>query len=461
MALGAEVHMRQRVAEFIAQHDLLRAGASAVVGVSGGADSVALLHMLTALVPSMGFTVCAAHFNHGIRGAAADADEAFVRRLCARLGVPLFCGRADVPSLAERRGQTLEQAAREARYAFLEEARVHFGADVIAVAHHMDDQAETLLLHLARGAGLAGLVGMKARRGRVIRPLLPLRRSEIEAYLSQEGLSFCTDETNLLRDSTRNRIRLDVLPYLAEHVNPAIVPALCAASELLAQDEAYLCEAAGQRLLSVQRGENAYDRAALAALPPALLGRAVRMALAAAGAEKDIERTHVEQVIALLQGRTGARLHLPGVDVWVDYALLCVGRLPEEASEPFEVPLVRAGETRTEKGVFLAEEVPPERFVRDPFIACFDLAKLPAEGLSVRSRRPGDRFFPLNAPGRRKLKEFFIDKKVPRAEREVPLIACGQEILFVPGFSVADTVKVDEKTARILRVTYIPRTDAE
>ena len=461
MTLGAEVHMRQRVADFIAQHDLLRAGASAVVGVSGGADSVALLHMLTALAPSMGFTVCAAHFNHGIRGAAADADEAFVQRLCARLGVPLFCGRADVPSLAESRGQTLEQAAREARYAFLEEARVHFGADVIAVAHHMDDQAETLLLHLARGAGLAGLVGMKPRRGRVIRPLLPLRRSEIEAYLSQEGLSFCTDETNLLRDSTRNRIRLDVLPYLAEHVNPAIVPALCAASELLAQDEAYLCEAAGQRLLSVQRGENAYDRAALAALPPALLGRAVRMALAAAGAEKDIERTHVEQVIALLQGRTGARLYLPGVDVWVDYALLCVGRLPEEAPEPFEVPLVRAGETRTEKGVFLAEEVPPERFVRDPFIACFDLAKLPAEGLSVRSRRPGDRFFPLNAPGRRKLKEFFIDRKVPRAEREVPLIACGQEILFVPGFSVADTVKVDAKTARILRVTYIPRTDAE
>ena len=461
MTLGAEVHMRQRVADFIAQHDLLRAGASAVVGVSGGADSVALLHMLTALAPSMGFTVCAAHFNHGIRGAAADADEAFVRRLCARLGVPLFCGQADVPSLAESRGQTLEQAAREARYAFLEEARVHFGADVIAVAHHMDDQAETLLLHLARGAGLAGLVGMKARRGRVIRPLLPLRRSEIEAYLSQEGLSFCTDETNLLRDSTRNRIRLDVLPYLAEHVNPAIVPALCAASELLAQDEAYLCEAAGQRLLSVQRGENAYDRAALAALPPALLGRAVRMALAAAGAEKDIERTHVEQVIALLQGRTGARLYLPGVDVWVDYALLCVGRLPEEAPEPFEVPLVRAGETCTEKGVFLAEKVPPERFVRDPFIACFDLDKLPAEGLSVRSRRPGDRFFPLNAPGRRKLKEFFIDRKVPRAEREVPLIACGQEILFVPGFSVADTVKVDAKTARILRVTYIPRTDAE
>ena len=461
MTLGAEVHMRQRVADFIAQHDLLRAGASAVVGVSGGADSVALLHMLTALAPSMGFTVCAAHFNHGIRGAAADADEAFVQRLCARLGVPLFCGQADVPSLAESRGQTLEQAAREARYAFLEEARVHFGADVIAVAHHMDDQAETLLLHLARGAGLAGLVGMKARRGRVIRPLLPLRRSEIEAYLSQEGLSFCTDETNLLRDSTRNRIRLDVLPYLAEHVNPAIVPALCAASELLAQDEAYLCEAAGQGLLAVQRGENAYDRAALAALPPALLGRAVRMALAAAGAEKDIERTHVEQVIALLQGRTGARLYLPGVDVWVDYALLCVGRLPEEAPEPFEVPLVRAGETCTEKGVFLAEKVPPERFVRDPFIACFDLDKLPAEGLSVRSRRPGDRFFPLNAPGRRKLKEFFIDRKVPRAEREVPLIACGQEILFVPGFSVADTVKVDAKTARILRVTYIPRTDAE
>ncbi len=314
--------MRQRVADFIAQHDLLQAGSKVVAGVSGGADSVALLHTLWSLAPSMGLTLYAAHLNHGIRGASADADEEFVRGLCEFYGVPLYRGHADVPSLARSHGQTLEQAGRDARYDFLEEARRYFHADVIAVAHHMDDQAETMLLHLTRGAGLAGLTGMKPRRGRVIRPLLSLRRSEIEAYLLQEGLAFCTDETNLLRDGMRNRIRLDVLPYLAEYVNPAIVPALCATAELLARDEAYLCENA---------------------LPPALLGRAVRMALAGAGAAANIERVHVEQVTALLRGRTGARLRVPGVDVWADYALLRIGRLPEAAdAEAFSLPLSRA-----------------------------------------------------------------------------------------------------------------------
>lgn len=450
--------MRQRVADFIAQHNLLETGSSVVAGVSGGADSVALLHTLWSLAPSLGLKVYAAHLNHGIRGTSADSDEEFVRGLCEFYGVPLFRGHADVPSLAKSHGQTLEQAGRDARYDFLEEARLHFNADTIAVAHHMDDQAETMLLHLTRGAGLTGLAGMKPRRGRVIRPLLPLRRSEIEDYLFQEGIAFCTDETNLLRDGTRNRLRLDVMPYLAEHINPAIVPTLCATAELLAQDEAYLRELTAAALVKTRRKPNAYDRAALAALPPALLGRAVRMALADAGAATNIERVHVEQVIGMLGARTGAQLHLPGIDAWVDYALLRLGTMPAVKLPAFEAPLARAGETQTPMGVFIAEEVPAEAFVRDPFAAYFDLDKLPREGepLTVRMRRPGDRFFPLNAPGRRKLKEYFIDKKVTRTARDVPLVTSGQEILFVPGFCIADPVKVDDATARILRVTFVP-----
>ncbi len=442
--------MRQRVADFIAQHGLLKAGASAVAGVSGGADSVALLHMLR----SLGYTVYAAHFNHGIRGAEADEDEAFVQRLCAGLCVPFLAGRADVPALAARSGQTLEQAAREARYAFLEEARIHFGADSIAVAHHMDDQAETVLMHLVRGAGLSGLVGMQPRRGRVIRPFLCLRRSELEAYLAREGIPFRTDCTNLLRGGTRNRIRLDVLPYLSEHVNSGAVPAICSAAELLGQDEAYLSSAARSALEKARRAPHAYDRAALAALPPALLGRAIRMALADAGAAVDVTRAHVARAAALLGGGTGALLRLPGAEVRVEYSLVRFGA-PEKGAALFSVPLARSGRTETPAGVWIAEEVPPAEFAPDPFTACFDLAKLGEGALTVRTRMPGDRFFPLNAPGRRKLKEFFIDKKVPRAMRDIPLIAMGQDILFVPGHCIADTVKVDENTARVLRVAMV------
>lgn len=453
--------MRQRVADFIAQHGLLQAGSKVVAGVSGGADSVALLHTLWSLAPSLELKLFAAHLNHGIRGASADADEEFVRGLCELYGVPLYRGRADVPSLARSQGQTLEQAGRTARYGFLEEARRYFDADVIAVAHHMDDQAETVLLHLVRGAGLAGLTGMKPKRGRIIRPLLSLRRSEIETYLAQEGLAFCTDETNLLRNGMRNRMRLDVIPYLTEYINPETVSALCAAAELLGQDEAYLSENAAHALAAAQRGEHAYDRAQLAALPPALLGRAIRMALADAGAAVNIGRAHVEQVCTLLRARTGAWLHLPGADVWLEYGCLRVGKMPRQAAEGFRVPLARAGETQVPGGVFTAEEVGPEGFVRTPFTACFDADKLPDAELCARTRLPGDRFFPLNAPGQRKLKEFFIDKKVPREKRGVPLVAAGQEVLFVPGYCVANTVKVDEKTARILRVTFLPRADAE
>ena len=250
-----------------------------------------------------------------------------------------------------------------------------------------------------------------------------------------------------------------MLPYLAEYVNPAIVPSLSATAELLAQDEAYLCKEAAAALAKARRGEHAYDRAALLALPPALQSRAVRMALAEAGAAQDIARIHVEQVSALLGARTGARLHLPGTDAWVEYSLLHIGTWKEAAA--FALPLERSGETSTPQGAFFAEETPPGSLVREPFTACFDADKLPAQGLCVRTRLPGDRFFPLNAPGRRKLKEFFIDKKAPREKRDMPLIACGQEILFVPGYCISDTVKVEEKTARILRVTYMPREGAE
>ena len=450
--------MQKRTAEFIKRHSLLRGGDAVLVGVSGGADSVALLHLLAALAPAMKLTVYAAHFNHGIRGAEADGDEAFVRTLCENMGIPLYCGRGDVPALAKAKGQTLEQAAREARYGFLEEARQHFNADAIAVAHHMDDQAETVLMHLTRGTGLGGLAGMQPKRGRIIRPLLCLRRSEIEEYLRMNGLAYRTDSTNLLREGTRNRIRLDVLPYLSEHINPQTVPALCAAAELMGQDEAYLCACARKALEDARHSPNAYGRKALLGLPPALRGRALRMALGDAEAKQDIERIHIAQVEALLGAQTGAWLHLPGIDAWVEYDLIRVGNMAAEgnASATFAVPLAMEGVTQTPFGPMIAEEIAPGEFKADPFAAHFDVDKLPTGALTVRTRLPGDRFFPLNGPGQRKLKEFFIDKKVPRPLREVPLIACGQDILFVPGFCVADTVKVTASTRRILRVTYVP-----
>lgn len=439
--------------EALRLHRLIEPGQGVIAAVSGGADSVALLLCLHSLGPKLGFSLFAAHLHHGIRSASADGDLDFVRALCHRLGVPLYAKRADVPGLAKAAGQGLEEAGREARYAFLEEARQHFGADCIALAHHADDQAESILLHLFRGSGRSGLVGMRFQRGPLIRPLLGVRRQDIETYLTGLGQPWRTDETNLLAETCgRNRLRLELLPYIEENINPAVVSALTSAAALMAEDEEYLLSCA-QRELDAARTDRGYDRARLFALPPALRSRCLRLALGEAGAQKDVERKHIALLTRLLTARTGAHLDLPGAKADISYESLLLSPALQEAERPFFcLPLALEGDTETPWGVFrvCAYEGP---LVKDPAVAIWDADKLGAD-LWVRPRRPGDRFFPLGAPGQKKLKDFFIDKKAPRDLREGPMVFDGINALFVPGFGIAQSVKVDETTRRKLRVTY-------
>ena len=266
--------MKNTVLEYIQTHGLIGPNDKVLAGVSGGADSVALLHVLQ----SLGFDVCAVHVNHGIRGADAEADEAFVKVLCGTLHIPLATEHVDVPAMAAAEGKTLEQAARDARYGCFDRVAADLGANVIAVAHHMDDQAESMLLHLFRGSGLTGLVGMRPRRGNVVRPLLCVRRLDIEAYLSENGLAYRTDATNFQRGAARNRIRLDVIPYLQENFNPAVVDSLCASAELFRRDEDFL-DTLARSALAEAHTEAGYDRHKLASQSLPILTRALRIAL--------------------------------------------------------------------------------------------------------------------------------------------------------------------------------------
>lgn len=445
--------MKEKIAAFIRENDLIPSGSRVVAGISGGADSVALLRVLTLLSSEMDFTVFAAHLHHGIRGKTADADEAYVRELCEKLSVPLYCEKADIPALARAHSHTLEQEGRIVRYGFFERAREHFGADLTAVAHHRDDQAESILMHLMRGSGLAGLTGMRPKRDTVIRPLLCVRRGEIEAFLAAEGIAYCTDETNLVPEGTRNRTRLEIIPYIEKNINPAFSRTLCSTAELLRRDEDYLSDEAQKALEAAARG-GGYDRSALAALPFPIKTRAIRIALTRAGATVDIERTHVEKVCALLSAQTGASLDLPNARVRTSYGLVYFEKPEQDAAEPFELPLSVPGETQTPLGMFCASFLPDKTVTADPYTAYMDADRLPAD-ITVRQRRSGDRFFPLGAPGSRKLKDYLIDRKVPRDERNVPLLAAGSTVLFVPGFCIADTVKVKCDTTRVLRVAYI------
>lgn len=421
-----------------------------LVGLSGGADSVALLHALKALEQAgEAGSVAAAHLHHGIRGEAADADLAFCRALCQGMSVPFFHDRVDVPSLAAARKQSVEQAARGERYAFLNRTADACGAARIAVGHHMDDQAETVLMHLARGSGMAGLCGMPLRSGRIVRPLLGRRRTEIEAYLRERGVAWRTDETNASQEPRRNRVRHSVIPAL-ETVNSGCVRHIAETASRLRADEALL-QTLAAALLAESELDGGHDRRRLLTAPEPLRARAL-MRLAAIG-RADVFASDVARLSALLGGRTGACIELSdGVSAWVDDRCVFIGR--PEALAAFEVPFRQDGVTSTPYGSFFAERA--DRFCRPetPNEAYVDLSALPA-ALVARSRRDGDRFYPLGAPGSRKLSDCLIDRKVPRSFRGMPLLASGQEVLFVPGYTISERIRVNADTTDILHIVFL------
>jgi len=293
-----------------------RAGETVVVALSGGADSVALLDALAEAGRRQGFGVVAAHLDHGLRPDSAR-DAEFCRNLCARLGVPLHVGTADVRARAEGDGAGLEAAAREERYAFLRRVEESTAAGAIAVAHTRDDQAETFLLRLLRGAGSAGLGAMRARTGNLIRPLLGVGRREVLEHLRARGLEWREDGTNSELRFARNRVRHELLPYLEKHFNPGIRATLARAAALLAEDHERLAEGAADLYRQAARrsgGGVLLDGDTLRRTPRPLARQLVRAALRDAGGLGQVKATHVEKILDVSgrAGRSGRRLPLPG-----------------------------------------------------------------------------------------------------------------------------------------------------
>ena len=291
-------------------------GGTLVVGLSGGADSVALLDALTSLRRRRGFRVVAAHLDHGLREGSAD-DAAFCAELCQRLDVPLRAGRADVRARAARERGGLEQAARRERYAFLRRVEEEEAAVAVAVAHTRDDQAETLLLRLLRGAGATGLAGMRPRNGDVVRPLLAVSRQEVLAHLRERGLAWREDPSNADTAHRRNRVRHELIPYLEERFNPGIRAALARTASVLADEAAYVraeAEALLARIVRAEGGALLLRRAPLAEAPSAVARAAIRLALLRAGGLAQVGALHVDQVLRLARAKapSGRRLPLPG-----------------------------------------------------------------------------------------------------------------------------------------------------
>lgn len=412
-----------------------------LIAFSGGADSVALLLEMKRLRDEHKVhAIAAAHLNHGIRGEEAERDAAFCRELCQSLSIPFYLETMDVPHMASVIRSSLEAAAREARYAFLNRTCDAIGFSCIATAHHQNDQVETVLIHLIRGCGTDGLCGMQPRNGRIIRPFLNVSKQEILAFLREQQQPYCIDSTNDDPAYLRNRVRLRLLPLLEEW-NANVSDAISKTALSVSADVRYLNEQAETAFRTIT------DRTALADLPDPIRMRVLKRYLPYAS----FERSDLETLDALLRAQTGTCRDLKqGWCAWVGTNRLYVQRL---SNERFEFPLPIGGSVRLPNGTIDAECVEASAFRNDPDAMYLDRTNI--EGtLTVRSLQIGDRFTPLGMTGTKLVSDYFTDRKVPRFLRSAPIVWDEAGIVCIMGFTVDERVKVCEQSQQLIQIRY-------
>ncbi len=447
-----------------------------LLAVSGGPDSTALLLACSHLQHELGLEVTAAHFNHRLRAGAAE-DETYVKELCGRLGVPCVTGEGDVAAHATSRHASLEAAARDLRYGFLARAAAESGAQGVATGHTLEDQAETVILHLVRGSGLTGLAGMRARSERqpsggasaliVFRPLLHLRHAETRAFCMERDYEPREDPSNRDLRFARNRVRLRVLPEL-EKLNPQAIQAIARMADTV-PGELEVSELVLQKLRSELAGPwpGELMRRPLRELPPALVRRLLLGAYKeAAGTTEGLTNVHIEDMARELRQGAGRSLDLPrGVRFQTthDYVRLApASGGPADCPFPAEVvhtPLPVPGQA--ELGGFdfaLTARVsyPSDQLTTPDGRRVYLDAALAATPLHVRARQPGDRFHPAGMPGPVRLQDFFVDQHVPRVWRDrVPLVVCERGIAWVGGYRVAQWALPPEGADYVLRLELV------
>jgi len=457
----------ENIRKTIDKNNMIEKGDKIIVGVSGGPDSLCLLHVLKELCGEYGCSLYAAHLNHKFRGEAADSDAAFVGDICRKWDITAFIEVFDVPAYIEETGLSPEEAGREIRYRLFNRICEKVGGNKIAVAHNLNDQAETILMRLMRGSGIEGLKGIEAVRGNIIRPLLEIERSRIEEYCLENNLTPRLDKTNLEAVYHRNKVRLELIPYIEKNFNPNIMMTLSRFSRLVKDENDFLETEAGRKLQKIAEfldDRVVIDIPKLNAIQKALQRRIIRQCIEKlSNTLNGFDFKHFEGVLELAGKTTGAAVILPHkLKAFISYNKLvlvkdvvkadkkCYYKLKYDYENSVETPL---GYITIERRK--AKEIGELRGQKD--IIYIDASKIKRE-LVLRCREPGDMFAPIGMKGTKKLKEYLIDEKIPREERDkLELIADGNEIVWISGSRLSEKYKITGETSDAIVIKYIRR----
>lgn len=450
----------QKIIAFVEKHHMISEGDSVIAGISGGADSVGMFYLLKALQNRIHFQLVAVHINHQLRGAEADEDERFVEALCRREHVEYKVFHINVKELAGKMGRSLEEAGRIARYHAFEQVCTQIGNNKckIALAHHQDDLAETMIHHLVRGTGISGLCSLKPVSGNRIRPILCLERKEIEAYLYKKKQEWVTDSTNLDDDYTRNKIRHHVITYLREEINPQAISHMAQVAEELNEIEIFLQKEIKKKteILVKRQNEVSILREELRSEPEIIQNRIILNEVKRiCGQSRDLMRIHVEDIKKLWNKQVGKMINLPydilairvydGIQIQIKENTFL-----EKKNE--EIAIVIPGETQIGEYVVICRIVSSDfiEIFEKKYTKLFDYDKI-KNSVYFRHRKSGDRISVHPSGGSKKLKDYFIDRKIPQQIRDdLWLLADGNDILWIVNDRISEKYKITQHTKQVL-----------
>lgn len=465
--------MENKVLAYIEDNSMISKGDRILVALSGGPDSVCLLTVLNELRDILNIEIFAAHLNHCLRGKEADKDQDYAKGLCEEMGIPFFEKKEDINILGKKLGMSSEMAGRKARYDFFQEIKQKNNIDKIALAHNANDQAETLLMRIMRGTGMDGIEGIKPIRDKIyIRPILCATRKEIEEYCSEKNLKPRIDKTNLEPIYSRNKVRLELIPYIEENFNQDIISTLNRFSSIATLDNSYLEEMAEKKYgkyVSVKNHNIIINKQCFGE-HEAIIIRIIRKSFyKISGSLNNFQYNHIWDIINLQKKYGGKTINLPmdivAENIYGSIVMKHKNQQIDEAKSMLNIDLEENKINNFKKGLFVGRIFNYNVFIKlienneninlkgSKYVKFFQF--VPGKSITIRNKNQGDRFQPYGMNGSKKLKDFFMDLKIPKDEREVtPIVLFDDAIVWVVGYRTSNGFKIDNKTRDILEIRF-------